>query len=64
MKLPLKSGMFSQNLNKTIKFLPEVRITLDLHILHKKLGGIFTVLKIKGNLKTQRNYDNSFSLAS
>ena len=28
----LKSGMFSQNLNETIKFSPEVMLMFDLHI--------------------------------
>ena len=43
--------MFSQNLIKTIKFLPEVMLALDLRILHKKLYKIFTVQKIRGNFK-------------
>ena len=49
MKLPLKLGMFSQDLIKTIKFSPEVMLALVLRIFTKKLGGIFTVQKIRGD---------------
>ena len=46
MKLALKSEMFSQNFKKTIKFSPQVMLPLDLHILHKKIGGDFYGSKI------------------
>ena len=47
MKIRLTLGVFPQNLNQTVKFPPEVMLALDFCVLHKKVGGIFTVQKIR-----------------
>ena len=56
MKLPLKLGMFSQNLIKTIKFSPEVMLALVIRIFTKKIRGDFYGSKNQGGFLIRADF--------